>query len=57
MEITILTLNTQNAESNNPSLTDIVTLIDLHTPAVLLLTETLMITHHGSLTQVLRNRG
>ena len=34
-----------------------VTLIDLHMPDVLLLTETPMIPHHGALAHVLRNMG
>jgi hypothetical protein len=33
-----------------------ITLIDLHTPDVLFLTETPTIPHHGALTQVLRNK-
>ena len=56
-EISILTLNTQNMGTNSPSLTDMVTLLDRHTPDVLLLTETPPLPHQGALTQVLRNRG
>ena len=39
-EITLLTLNTQKAGTNSPSLTDLVTILDLRTPDILLLTET-----------------
>ena len=56
-EITILTLNTQKMGPNSPSLTNIVTLLDRHTPDVLLLTETPPLSHQGALTQILRNRG
>jgi hypothetical protein len=57
MEITILTLDTGKARNNSPSLTGMVTLIDLHMPDVFLLTETPMMPHHGAQTQVLRSRG
>jgi len=56
-EISILTLNTHNAGYNSPSLTDMVTLLDLHTPDILLPTETPMHLHQGALTQFLHNRG
>ena len=56
-EITILTINTQKMGTNSPSLTDMITLLDQHTPGVLLLTETPPIPHQGALNQVLRNRG
>ena len=56
-EITILTLNTQKMGTNSPLLTDMVTLLDRHTPDVLLLTETPTLPHQGAPTQVLRNRG
>jgi hypothetical protein len=50
-------LNTQKAGRKSPSLPDMVTLIDIHTPDVHLLTETHMQPHQGSLTQILRNIG
>ena len=56
-EIKVITLNTQKMGTNSPSLTDLVTLLDRHTPEVLLLTETPPLPHQGALTQVLRNRG
>ncbi len=43
--------------TNSPSLTDMVTLLDRHTPDVLLLTETPTLPLQGALTQVLCNRG
>ena len=55
-DISVLTLNTQKAGYNSPSLTDLVVILDLHKPDILLLTETPMHPHHGALTQVLRNR-
>jgi len=56
-EIPILTLNIQKMETNSPSLTDMVTLLDRHTPDILLLTGTPFLPHQGALTQVLRNIG
>jgi hypothetical protein len=55
-DIFILTLNTQKAGYNSPSLTDLVVILDLHKPDILLLTETPMHSHHGALAQVLCNR-
>ncbi len=55
-DIYILTLNTQKAGYNSPSLTDLVTILDLHKPDILLLTETPMHAHHGALAQALRSR-
>jgi hypothetical protein len=56
-DISILTLNIQKAGHNSPSLTDLVTILDLHKPDILLLTETPMHPHQGALTQALCNRG
>ena len=56
-EKTILTLNTQKMEKNSPSLTYIVTLLDQHTPDVLLLTETPSLHRQEALTHVLCNKG
>jgi len=55
-DISILTLNTQKIGYNSPSLTDLVTILDLHKPDILLLTETPMHTHHGALANVRCNR-
>ena len=41
----------------SPSLTDMVTLLDVHTPYILLLTETPMHPHKGALARVLNHRG
>jgi hypothetical protein len=56
-DISILILNTQKAGYNTPSLTDLVTILDLHKPDILLLTETPMHPHHGALAHVLCNMG
>ena len=56
-KISILTLNTQNGRYNSPSLTDMVTILDLHSPDILLLTETPMHPHQGALTHVFSNKG
>ena len=56
-DISILTLNTHKAGYNSPSLTDLVTIIDLHKSDILLLTEAPMHPHHGALAHVLCNRG
>ena len=55
--LSFLTLNAQKAGSNNPSLTDIVYISDLHTPDFLLLTETPLLPKNGALTHILRNGG
>jgi hypothetical protein len=52
-----LTFNGQKAGSNIPSLVDIVSLLDLHTPEIMLLTETPLLPSSGALTHILRNRG
>jgi len=56
-EITIITLNTQKVGNNSPYVSDTVTLLDLHTPDVLLLTKTPLHPHQGAPSQVLRDRG
>jgi hypothetical protein len=53
--LSFLTLNVQKTGSTNPSLSDIVSLLDLHTPDFLVLTETPSLPYNGALTQVLRN--
>ena len=52
-DISILTLNTQKAGYNSPSLTDLVTTLDLHKPDILLLIETPMHPYHGALAHIL----
>ncbi len=47
----------QKAGSISHSLVDIVTLLDLHTPYFILLTETSLLSINGALTHVLRNKG
>ncbi len=56
-ELTFLTLKTRKMGCNSPSLTDVVALLDRHTPDVLLLAETPSLPHQGALTQVLRKKG
>ncbi len=56
-EIDILTINAKKAGYSSPSLTDMATTIDLHTPDILLLTKIPMHPHQGTLTHILRNRG
>jgi hypothetical protein len=55
-KITILTLNLQKVGNTSFSQTHMVTLLDLHTPDALLLTETPLHPHKGELTQILRNK-
>jgi hypothetical protein len=55
--LTFLTLNAQKAGPNSPSLSDIVTILDEHSPDVLFLTETPQHNRSGALAHVLRNRG
>ena len=45
--ITLLTINAQKAEANNPSLTGIVNMLDDHSPYILFLAETPLHTHRG----------
>jgi len=52
-----LTINTPKAGANNPSLVDIVTMLDQHSPDFLFLTEIPMHIHSGPLLHTLRNRG
>jgi len=54
--LTLLTINAQKARANSPSLADIVTMLDDHSPDILFLTETPHHTRSGALKQVLRNR-
>ena len=56
-ELIFLTHNTPKMGNITSSLTGMGTMIDLHTPDFLLLTETPMLPHHGALTQVIHNRG
>jgi hypothetical protein len=50
-----LTINAQKAGGNNPSLVDIVTMLDQHSPDFLFLAETPMHPHSGALIHALRN--
>ena len=56
-ELTLLILNAQKARANISSLTDIITVLDQHTPDFLFLTEIPLHPHSGALTHALRNRG
>ena len=56
-ELTFLTLNTQKTDTTSPLLTDVVTMIGLHTPNFLILTDTPMLPQHRALKQALSNRG
>jgi hypothetical protein len=55
--LTFLTINAQKAGANSPSRTDIVTLLDDHSPDILFFTETPLHTRNGAMLHVLRNRG
>ena len=55
--IFFFTLNAQKMGPNSPSLVDIVSLLDSHTPDFLLFTETPLLSNNGALTHILRNRG
>jgi hypothetical protein len=55
--ISFLTINAQKVGANSPSLTDIVTMLDDHSPDIIFLTETPLHSRSGALTHVLRNRG
>ena len=55
--LTFLTVNAQKAGPNSPSLMDIVTTLDEHSPDFLFLTETPQHNRSGALAHVLRNRG
>jgi len=57
VELKFLTINVQKTGANNPSLVDIITMLDLHSPDFLLLTETPLPPQSGALRQALRNRG
>ena len=52
-----LTINTQKAGANIPSLVDIVTMMDQHSTDFLFLVETPMHSYSGALLHALRNRG
>ena len=56
-ELTFLTRNTLKAGANNPSIADIITVLDQNKLAFLILTETPLYLHSGALTKALRNRG
>ncbi len=55
--LTLLTINAQKAGANSPSLSDVVTMLDDHSPDILFLTETPLHTRSGALKHILRNRG
>ena len=55
--LSFLTLNAQKADSNSPSLANVVSFLDLHPPYFLLLTETSLLSDNGALTHILRNSG
>ena len=55
--LTLLTLNTQKAGTNSPSMVDIIHMIDDHSPDILFLTETPLPTRNRALKHVLTNRG
>jgi len=55
--LTFLTINAQKAGTNSPSLSDIVTILDDHSPGILFITETPLHIRNGALLHVLRNRG
>jgi hypothetical protein len=55
--LSFLTLDAQKAGPNNPSLVDIVSLLDSQTPDFLLLTETPLLPNNKALTHILRKRG
>jgi len=57
VELKFLTISVQKAGANNPSLVDIITMLDQHTPDFLLLTEFPLPPHSGALRHALRNRG
>ena len=52
-----LTLDAKKVGFNIPSQANIVSLLDLHTPNSILLTETPLLLNNGALTHILRNRG
>ena len=56
-QLSLLTLNVRKAGLNSPSLVDIVSLLDLHTPDFVLLTETPFLSNNGALAHILRNKG
>jgi len=55
--LTFLTINAQTAGTNSPSLSDVVTMLDDHSPDILFFTDTPLHTRSGVLLHVLRNRG
>jgi len=57
VELKFLTINVQKAGINNPSLVNIITMLNQHFPDLLLLTETPLPPHSGALLHALRNRG
>jgi hypothetical protein len=56
-QLSFLTLNVRKAGRNSPSLEDIISLLDLHTPYFVPLTETPLLPCSGTLTHMLRNVG
>ena len=56
VDLKFLTINVQKAGANIPSLVDIITMLDQHSPDFLLLTETPLPPNSGALCQTLRNR-
>jgi hypothetical protein len=57
VELKFLTIDVQKAGTNSPSLTDIMTMVDQHSPDFLLLKEIPLAPHSGALREALRNRG
>ena len=55
--LSVLALNAQKAGSNIPSLANIVSIFDLHTPNFPLFTEIPLPPNNGALTRILRNKG
>ncbi len=49
VELKFLTINVQKAGANSPSLADIITVMDQHSPDFLLLTEAPLAPHNGAL--------
>jgi hypothetical protein len=56
-QLSFLTLNVQKAGLNSPSLVDLVSLLDLHTPYFVQFTNTPLLPSNGARTHILRNMG
>ena len=57
VELKFLTINVHKTGANSPSLVDIITMLDQHSPDFLFLTETPMHPHCGTLLHTPRNWG